>query len=237
MVCGSPDHPAPARPGARHVDRRAEEEALERHRRAEKAHRLVERRLDTLRERLTLAVEEAGETPVAELADEVAALETRYVDARRTAADAADARVHLDDHADGELQPREPDERDEDRDQGAGADAPGEVVERRELRRERRPEQGEQRERHAGEQRRQRDQRADPGEDVARAPVPPHPPVPVPRHHGALRSLNVLDIVNRRPIGRLSPRGDDPPHPPASAAAWRRMTPLRRLRPVMRRPP
>ncbi|WP_031507042.1 AAA family ATPase [Streptomyces megasporus] len=96
MVCGSPDHPAPARPGARHVDRRAEEEALERHRRAEEAHRLVERRLDTLRERLTLAAEEAGETPVAELADEVAALETRCAEARRTAADAADARAAFD---------------------------------------------------------------------------------------------------------------------------------------------
>ncbi|GAA2445521.1 SMC family ATPase [Streptomyces macrosporus] len=93
MVCGSPDHPVPARPGARHVDRQAEEAALERHRRAEEAHRLIERRLDSLRERLALAGEEAGEASVAELADEVAGLETEHVDARRIAAGAADARA------------------------------------------------------------------------------------------------------------------------------------------------
>ncbi|HZG03712.1 MAG TPA: SMC family ATPase [Streptomyces sp.] len=95
MVCGSPDHPDPARPGAEHVDRHAEETALEHHRRAEEAHRRAERRLDTVRERLTAAREEAGEAPTAELADEVAALEAGHADARRAAADAADARAAL----------------------------------------------------------------------------------------------------------------------------------------------
>ncbi|GAA2393035.1 SMC family ATPase [Streptomyces glaucosporus] len=96
MVCGSPDHPAPARPGARHVDRQAEDAALERHRRAEEAHHRAERRLDSLRERLALAVEEAGETPAAELAERTAGLEAEYAAARRTAADAADARAAFD---------------------------------------------------------------------------------------------------------------------------------------------
>ncbi|MFD1831067.1 AAA family ATPase [Streptomyces desertarenae] len=95
MVCGSPDHPAPARPGARHVDRRAEEEALERHRRAEDAHRQAELRRQTVRERLTEVAEEAGEASVAELADRVAALEAEHTGARRTAAGAADARAAL----------------------------------------------------------------------------------------------------------------------------------------------
>ncbi|MEE1940344.1 SMC family ATPase [Streptomyces sp. TRM 70361] len=96
MVCGSPDHPDPARPGARHVDRRAEEAALERHREAEEAHRRAERRLDSLRERLTAAAAEAGETSTAELAGETAALETEHTAARRTAAGAADARAAFD---------------------------------------------------------------------------------------------------------------------------------------------
>ncbi|MTE22157.1 AAA family ATPase [Streptomyces sp. TRM43335] len=95
MVCGSPEHPAPARPGARHVDRRAEEEALERYRRAEDVLRQAELRLENVRERLTEAAKEAGEASAASLADRVAALEAEHAEARRTAAGAADARAAL----------------------------------------------------------------------------------------------------------------------------------------------
>ncbi|MFI9628039.1 AAA family ATPase [Streptomyces sp. NPDC052042] len=58
-VCGSPDHPAPARPTDGHVDRTAEERALDTHRRAEEARTLADRELGILREKHRTAREAA----------------------------------------------------------------------------------------------------------------------------------------------------------------------------------
>ncbi|MFF9350365.1 AAA family ATPase [Streptomyces sp. NPDC014734] len=49
-VCGSTDHPAPARPADGHVDRATEERALDAHRRAEEARTAADRELGILRE-------------------------------------------------------------------------------------------------------------------------------------------------------------------------------------------
>lgn len=59
-VCGSADHPEPARPGDGHVDRAMEEAALATHRRAEHARAEAERELGVLRERLAAARAEAS---------------------------------------------------------------------------------------------------------------------------------------------------------------------------------
>jgi DNA repair protein SbcC/Rad50 len=70
-VCGSADHPAPARAGDGHVDRRAEESAYESYTRADSARAEAERELAVVRESLTMAREEAraaergGDAPVA----------------------------------------------------------------------------------------------------------------------------------------------------------------------------
>ncbi|MGW3627486.1 AAA family ATPase [Streptomyces sp. NPDC000880] len=58
-VCGSADHPAPARAGDGHVDRRAEESAYESYTRADAARAEAERELAVVRESLTTAREEA----------------------------------------------------------------------------------------------------------------------------------------------------------------------------------
>ncbi|MCQ0016072.1 hypothetical protein [Actinomadura madurae] len=75
--------------------------------------------------------------------------------------DAADARVHLDRHARRELEPGQPHQRDEDRDQRARPDPVREVGRRRHLVGQRRAEEREQRERDAGHQRGERDERSD----------------------------------------------------------------------------
>ncbi|MDQ0797694.1 SMC family ATPase [Streptomyces sp. B1I3] len=59
-VCGSADHPEPARAGDGHVDRATEEAALEDHRRADRARAEAERELERLRERLAAARTEAA---------------------------------------------------------------------------------------------------------------------------------------------------------------------------------
>ncbi|CAL9597464.1 hypothetical protein SUDANB106_05373 [Streptomyces sp. enrichment culture] len=94
-VCGSREHPDPARPGTGHVDRRAEESALADYQRAEDLRRRAEQRLDSIRDQLAAAEEEAGETPAAELAERIAALEDDHGAARRAAAAAQDARAAL----------------------------------------------------------------------------------------------------------------------------------------------
>lgn len=62
-VCGSADHPEPARPAEGHVDRAMEETALATHRRAEHARAEAERELGVLREQLAAARAEASEDP------------------------------------------------------------------------------------------------------------------------------------------------------------------------------
>lgn len=62
-VCGSAEHPAPARPTADHVDRAAEDAAYEAHTRAAEARTRAERDLAAVREALAAAAAEAAERP------------------------------------------------------------------------------------------------------------------------------------------------------------------------------
>ncbi|MFF7754313.1 AAA family ATPase [Streptomyces sp. NPDC007971] len=84
-VCGSAEHPAPARKVAGHVDREAEERALADSRRADEQRAEDERRLGTVREALAAATAEAGEMPTERIAAEATALEQEYTRARRDA--------------------------------------------------------------------------------------------------------------------------------------------------------
>ncbi|MFJ4688469.1 AAA family ATPase [Streptomyces sp. NPDC088789] len=86
-VCGATDHPAPARKGAGHVDREAEERALADHQRAERDRAEDERRLGALREALAAASAEAGDTPADRLAAETEELERDFARARAEASD------------------------------------------------------------------------------------------------------------------------------------------------------
>ncbi|MET7617140.1 SMC family ATPase [Streptomyces sp. NPDC005408] len=61
-VCGSPDHPAPARAGTGHVDRAAEDAAYQDYTRAEAAKTETERELAVVREAFTTASEQARAT-------------------------------------------------------------------------------------------------------------------------------------------------------------------------------
>ncbi|MFJ2419521.1 AAA family ATPase [Streptomyces brevispora] len=60
-VCGSADHPEPARPGDGHVDQAAEEAAAAAHRRAEQARTEADRALGAVRERYAAARAEAAD--------------------------------------------------------------------------------------------------------------------------------------------------------------------------------
>ncbi|GAA2508398.1 SMC family ATPase [Streptomyces gobitricini] len=62
-VCGSPDHPAPARADADHVDRTTEDAAYAAHARAEEARSAAERDLAVAREALTAARAEVAAAP------------------------------------------------------------------------------------------------------------------------------------------------------------------------------
>ncbi|WP_274911935.1 AAA family ATPase [Streptomyces sp. WZ-12] len=86
-VCGSTAHPAPARPGAGHVDRATEDAAQAAHRRAEDARRRAEDHHQGVKEALAAASAAAADTPTIELAAHVEEL-TREV-ARAHAAGAA----------------------------------------------------------------------------------------------------------------------------------------------------
>ncbi|MEU5719237.1 SMC family ATPase [Streptomyces sp. NPDC020403] len=69
-VCGSADHPEPARPGDGHVDRATEEAALADHRRADRARAEAERDLELLRERVAAARADAGFADRGDAADD-----------------------------------------------------------------------------------------------------------------------------------------------------------------------
>nr|WP_222108944.1 SMC family ATPase [Streptomyces cupreus] len=84
-VCGATEHPAPARKDAGHIDRAAEEQALAAYQAAEERQAERERHLGVVREALAAATAEAGDTPTAKLADEVAELERLFTEARRDA--------------------------------------------------------------------------------------------------------------------------------------------------------
>ncbi|MEU8827107.1 AAA family ATPase [Streptomyces sp. NPDC048636] len=95
-VCGSAVHPDPARPGAGHVDRAAEEAALEEYQRADAHREEAERVLHGLRETLAGAEATADGGETGELARAVAELRSAYAEAREAAADAHPAREALD---------------------------------------------------------------------------------------------------------------------------------------------
>ncbi|WP_344608582.1 AAA family ATPase, partial [Streptomyces glaucus] len=84
-VCGSTEHPAPARRVAGHVDRAAEDRALAAYQQAQERHTRDERRLGAVREALAAATAEAGDTPAERLAEEAGELERAYARARADA--------------------------------------------------------------------------------------------------------------------------------------------------------
>lgn len=91
-VCGATEHPAPARTGAGHVDRTAEEAALGAYRQAESARQDAERAQQSLKEERAAAVATAGDTPVAELARTEEELRETYARERAAGADLHAAR-------------------------------------------------------------------------------------------------------------------------------------------------
>ncbi|WP_260634514.1 AAA family ATPase [Streptomyces angustmyceticus] len=95
-VCGATEHPDPARAGAGHVDRAAEEAALEAHRRAEEARQQAEARRQSAKEALAVAAATAGDTPAGELAAEVEELRADLARARALGVDLPAAREALD---------------------------------------------------------------------------------------------------------------------------------------------
>ncbi|MGW7690806.1 AAA family ATPase [Streptomyces asiaticus] len=100
-VCGATEHPSPARPGAGHVDRTAEEAALADYQRAEEVREEAERARNALREARAGAEATAEGEDADELDRALAELRTAYAEARNAAADAHAAREALD-RAEGE---------------------------------------------------------------------------------------------------------------------------------------
>ncbi|WP_327298906.1 SMC family ATPase [Streptomyces sp. NBC_01197] len=85
-VCGAVGHPSPARRGAGHVDRAAEEAAYETHTRADEDRAEAERALGTVREAVAEARAGAGSATTGELADLVDQLQRDHAQAHATAA-------------------------------------------------------------------------------------------------------------------------------------------------------
>ncbi|AQW48238.1 AAA family ATPase [Streptomyces violaceusniger] len=100
-VCGATEHPGPARPGAGHVDRTAEEAALADYQRAEEVREEAERTRNALREAHAGAEATAEGEDAAELDRTLAELRATYAEARDAAADGHAAREALD-RAEGE---------------------------------------------------------------------------------------------------------------------------------------
>lgn len=94
-VCGATEHPRPARAGAGHVDRAAEEAALTAYRQTEDARQQTEARCQSAKEALAAAAATVGDTPADELAAEVAELRAAYADAHAQGADLHAAREAL----------------------------------------------------------------------------------------------------------------------------------------------
>ncbi|MCC3770148.1 SbcC/MukB-like Walker B domain-containing protein, partial [Streptomyces sp. UNOC14_S4] len=95
-VCGSTEHPDPARATAGHVDRADEERALEDSRRADTGRERAERELQALRDALAHARAEAGEASAAELAAAAEEVRRSFAEARAAGADVHAAREALD---------------------------------------------------------------------------------------------------------------------------------------------
>ncbi|MEU6299829.1 SMC family ATPase [Streptomyces erythrochromogenes] len=94
-VCGSAEHPAPARPAPGHVDRAAEDAAHAAFEEAEQARVAVERRLAAAREARAEAASAAGDATTAELLALTADLSTRHAAAHAAAAGLHAAREQL----------------------------------------------------------------------------------------------------------------------------------------------
>ncbi|MDJ1137704.1 SMC family ATPase [Streptomyces iconiensis] len=94
-VCGSAEHPAPARAEAGHVDRAAEEEALAASQRAGKERESAERDLAALRESHTVAEDASGGESTDALAAAVSTLEEAHAAAHAQAARTHEAREAL----------------------------------------------------------------------------------------------------------------------------------------------
>ncbi|WP_030771044.1 AAA family ATPase [Streptomyces sp. NRRL F-2664] len=94
-VCGSAEHPEPARPAPGHVDRAAEDAAHTAFEEAERARAAVERRLAAAREARAEAASAAGETPTVELLRTLTDLTTRHAAAHAAAAGLHAAREQL----------------------------------------------------------------------------------------------------------------------------------------------
>ncbi|MFF8784639.1 AAA family ATPase [Streptomyces sp. NPDC015125] len=94
-VCGATEHPAPARAGAGHVDRTAEEAALAAHRRAEEARQQAEAHCQSAKESLAAAAATAGSTPTGELGAQVEELRADFARAGVLGADLPAAREAL----------------------------------------------------------------------------------------------------------------------------------------------
>ena len=95
-VCGSTEHPRPARPAEGTVDRAAEDTALAGHRQAEEARERADARLRSLREALAAARSAAGDAPTAELRSAAEDIRRSWARDREAAADLPAAREALD---------------------------------------------------------------------------------------------------------------------------------------------
>lgn len=108
-VCGATDHPDPARAGAGHVDRAAEEAAQEAHRQAEQARGRTETACQAAKEALAAATAAAGDASTAELAAQIADWEAEHARAHTRGAGLHAAREALG-HAEREAERRRSDQ-------------------------------------------------------------------------------------------------------------------------------